>query len=140
MSQAAIVQAIRDRFDTLVGTPNSLQTIHDNEQEPTEREQERCRFTVQIDSNQQVSMGVPRYRMTGTATAYLTTPSAKTDGDARLMELADLVIAAFRGQRIADPDITFTPAPGVVGLAEQDEARCRRTVRIPFRADTVETA
>lgn len=137
MSQAAIVQAIRDRFDIEFATPNSVQVIHDNTQEPADREQERCRFTVQIDSNQQVSMGVRRYRATGVATAYLTTPSGKADGDARLMELADLVITAFRGQRIASPDITFTPSPGVVGLAEQDEALCKRTVRIPFRADTV---
>lgn len=137
MSQAAIVQAVRDRFDTLVGTPNALHVVHDNEQDTGDRKQERCRFTVAIDSTAQVSMGVIRYRSVGNATAYLMTPSANAAGDARLMELADLVIAAFRGARIADPDITFTPAPGVVGLAEQDEALCKRTVRIPFRADVV---
>lgn len=137
MSQAAIVQAIRDRFDAQVATPNSLLTVHDNMQDVGDREQERCRFTVQIDSNQQVAMGVARYRTTGIATAHLSTPSAQTDGDARLMELADLVVAAFRGVSIANPDITFTPAPGVVGLATQDDALCRRTVRIPFRADEV---
>jgi hypothetical protein len=136
-NQAGILQAVRDRFDTLVATPNTLQTIHDNEQDTGTREQERCRFTVRVDGNDQVAMGVARYRTTGVAMAYLTTPSAKTDGDARMMVLADLVVTAFRGAKIASPDITFTPAPGVVGLAEQDEALCKRTVRIPFRADEV---
>lgn len=137
MSQQAIIQAVRDRFDTIVATPESVRVVHDNAPEPSSRVQSWVRFSVQIDGNEQVSMGQRRYRMTGAATAIIFGPIAK--GDAAVLELADAAIAAYQGQRIADPQITFTPAPGVIGVAEQDEAWCKRTVRIPFRADTVET-
>ena len=137
MSQAAIIQAVRDRFDTLVATPNTLRVIHDNAPEPASRVQSWCRFSVSTNAPEQVSMGQVRYRVTGSATALLFSPIAK--GDATVLALADLVIAAYRGAKIASPDITFTPPPGVIGVAEQDEAWCRRTVEIPFRADTVET-
>jgi hypothetical protein len=135
MSVVDIITAVRDRFDTEVSTPQSLRVIHDNAPEPSSRVQSWCRFSVQIDGTSQVSMGQVRHRSIGSATALLFSPIAK--GDAAVLALADLVISAFQGQRIADPDITFTPSPSVIGVAEQDDAWCRRTVRIPFRADVV---
>jgi len=135
MSQATIIQAIRDRFDALVATPNSLRVIHDNAPEPSSRVQSWCRFSVQVDGNTQVSLGRARYRTVGSATAMLFSPIAK--GDAAALALSDLVTSAFRGSAIAVPDIKFRPSPGVIGVADQDEAWCRRTVRIPYYADEV---
>jgi hypothetical protein len=135
MTQAAIIQAIRDRFDTLVATPNSLRVIHDNAKEPDTRVQSWCRFSVQVDTTNQVSMGQVRYRSRGFATALIFTPIGK--GDASALALCQLVIAAFQGLRVASPQIAFEPSPTIIGVAEQDEAWCRRTVRIPFRADVV---
>jgi len=60
-------------------------------------------------------------------------------GDAAALAIADLVIAAYEGASTAVPDITYTPAPGIVGVTEQDESWCKTTVSIPYRADTVET-
>jgi len=60
VSQAAIIQAVRDRFDTLVATPESLRVIHDNAPEPSSRVQSWVRFSVQADAREQVSMGVRR--------------------------------------------------------------------------------
>jgi len=137
MSQAAIIQAVRDRFDTLVATPESLRVIHDNAPEPSSRVQSWVRFSVQADAREQVSMGVRRYRTTGAATAMIFAPIAK--GDAAALAIADLVIAAYEGASTAVPDITYTPAPGIVGVTEQDESWCKTTVSIPYRADTVET-
>ena len=138
MSQAAIIQAIRDRFDEQVATPESLRVIHDNAKEPSSRIQKWCRFSVQVDGTSYQMLGQNRERTIGVATAILFTPIG--EGDASSLSLADKVTAAFRRVRLASPDISFMPPPGLVGVAEQDEAWCRRTVRIPFRADTVETA
>lgn len=143
MSEVDVFAAIRARFTSEVATPAALEVVHDNGPEPRSA-QKWARFSVQVDGNQQVSMGARRYRMTGTATAIFFGVIGKKDAngapllDAELLELASSTVLAFRGARIASPDITFTPAPGLVGLAEQDNAWCRRTVRIPFRADVVE--
>lgn len=138
MTQAAIFEAIRDRFETQVGTPQSLRVIHDNAPEPTSVVSSWARFSVSIDDTRQVSTGsAPRYRSTGSATVNLFVPQAKGDGAA--LALCDAINAAFRGVSLASPDITFMPAPTIVGAAERDEAWCRRTMRIPFRADTVES-
>tara|TARA_R110000822_G_scaffold137399_13_gene274911 strand:- start:1590 stop:2003 length:414 start_codon:yes stop_codon:yes gene_type:complete len=137
MSQAAIIQAVRDRFDTLVATPESLRVIHDNAPEPVSRVQSWVRFSVQVDGHEQVSMGQRRYRMTGTASAIVFAPIAK--GDAGALAIADLIVTAYQGQRISSPSVKFQPAPGVIGVSEQDESWCKSTVQIPFFADTVET-
>lgn len=136
MTDSAILEAIRERFDVQVATPNSLRVIYDNAPEPAAIVSSWCRFSVQVDSATQISMGQVRYRLTGSATAILFCPIAK--GDGAVLTLADAVIAAFRGVSIASPDITFAPAPSVIGTADRDEAWCKRTVRIPFRADTVQ--
>lgn len=138
MSLAAIITAVRDRFDTEVAVPQSLRVIHDNAPEPSGIVQSWCRFSVQIDGTNQVSMGQVRHRSVGAATALLFTPIGKGDKE-KLLDVADAAIAAFQGQRIASPDITFTPSPSILGVSEQDEAWCRCTVRIPFRADVVTT-
>lgn len=135
MTEAAVIQAIRERFDTEVATPASLRIIYDNAPEDPAVVQRWCRFSVQIDDTQQVSMGVRRFRATGAAVAQFFGPIAK--GDAALNALADSAIAAFRGVRLTEPMVTFAPSPSYLGTADRDEAWCRRAVRIPFRADII---
>lgn len=137
MTQAEVFEAIRTRFQTLIATPEGLRVIHDNAPEPSRTMVSRwVRFSVQVDSHQQVAMGARRYRMVGSATALVFVP--KQEGDAAALAIADDIITAFRGVSLTDPMVTFTPAPGIIGTAADSEAWCQRTVRIPFRADTVE--
>ena len=131
--QGEIFQAIRSRFATEIGTGQSIDVVYDNGPEPASIKQSWCRFTVQVDNQEQISMGTVRYRMTGMATARLFTPIAKGDGPS--IDLADAVVTAFRGVRLTSPDIVFTPPPGIIGMADQEDAWCIRTVQIPFRAD-----
>lgn len=128
-------QAIRDRFQTLVATPNALPVVHDNAPEPNIAAN-WCRFSIRVDSTQQVSMGERRFRMRGAATAILFGPIVK--GDASVTTLGEDVIAAFRGVQIASPYIAFSPAPSFTGTADRDESWIRRTVTIPFRFDEVD--
>lgn len=135
MSLAAIFQAVRARFQTEVATPETLTVVHDNAPEPTAAAR-WCRFSVSVDSTQQVSTGsaaMRRFRSVGSATAQLFV--SQKSGDAALLELADAIDVAFRGARIADPQIRFR-APTLVGTPVQDGAWFARTVRIPFEADT----
>ena len=131
--QAEIFDAIRGRFATEIGTGQSIDVVYDNGPEPSSISASWCRFMIGIDDQQQISMGTVRYRMMGTATARLFTPIAKGDGAS--IDLADAVVTAFRGVRLTSPDIVFTPPPGVIGTADQEDAWCIRTVQIPFRAD-----
>lgn len=131
--QADIFEAIRSRFATQIGTGQSIDVVYDNGPEPASISASWCRFMVQINSQEQISMGTVRYRMTGMATARLFTPIAKGDGAS--IDLADAVVTAFRGVRLTSPDVIFTPPPGVIGTADQEDAWCIRTVQIPFRAD-----
>tara|TARA_R100000655_G_scaffold14716_2_gene33098 strand:+ start:1355 stop:1768 length:414 start_codon:yes stop_codon:yes gene_type:complete len=131
--QADIFEAIRSRFATQIGSGQSINVVYDNGPEPASITSSWCRFIVGIDNQEQISMGTVRYRLTGTATARLFTPIAK--GDRTAMDLADAVVAAFRGVRLTSPDVIFTPPPGVIGTADQQDAWSILTVEIPFRAD-----
>jgi len=136
MTQAAIFEAIRARFKATVSDPLELRTIHDNAAPPEGQVGQWCRFSVQIDSNRQVSTGNPpvrRFRSEGQAVAQVFVPIAK--GDAAALAIADVIVDAFRNVSIA-PQTTFLGV-GVVGTAELDNAWCRRRVTIPFRADTI---
>ena len=131
--QADIFEAIRSRFATQIGSGQSINVVYDNGPEPASITSSWCRFIVGIDNQEQISMGTVRYRLTGTATARLFTHIAK--GDRTAMDLADAVVAAFRGVRLTSPDVIFTPPPGVIGTADQQDAWSILTVEIPFRAD-----
>ena len=133
--QADIFEAIRSRFQTQIAVGQSIDVVYDNGPEPSSISASLCRFIVDIRSQEQISMGTIRYRMTGMATARLFTPIAKGDGAS--IDLADAVVTAFRGVRLTSPDVIFTPPPGVIGTASQQNAWCIRTVEIPFRADIV---
>ena len=131
--QADIFEAIRSRFQTQIGTGQSVAVVHDNGPEPASITASWCRFSVSVESHEQATMGTIKYRMMGIATAQLFTPIAKGDGAS--INLADAVVAAFRGVRIASPQIRFTPTPGIIGTADQEDAWCIRTVQIPYVAD-----
>jgi hypothetical protein len=133
MSQA-IIEAIRSRFDALVKVPTSLRVVYDNGPEPAGMVGTWAQFFVSIDDTRQVSVGLVRYRSTGSATVNLYVPAAS--GDKAANELADAVVAAFRGVALSTPQIVFSPTPAIVGGVRRDEAWSIRTVRIPFRADT----
>ena len=136
MTQAAVFEAIRARFKTLVSDPLQLRTVHDNAPIEDSVTSQWCRFSISIDNSQQVSTGNPggrRFRVTGTGAVQILVPLAK--GDAAALAIADAIIAAFRNVSIA-PQISFLGV-GVVGAAEHDAAWCRRRVIIPFRADEI---
>ena len=134
MSQLdAVFDAIRDRFDEQVATPNNLIVVHDNGPAPSTTTNAWCRFSVQVDSNSQISFGKRLFRSQGQATALLFVPLQF--GDSAALQIADDILDAFRGVYLSNPNINFIPAPGVVGTADQDQSWCKRTVRIPFRHD-----
>lgn len=135
MSQAAVIQAIRDRFDGEVADVADLLVVHDNAPTPPAYQGTWCRFSVRIDSASQVSVGVRRWRYVGVATAQLFRPLAK--GDAALLALADDVVEAFRGATIPSLMVAFMPSPSISGQIEPDAGWANINVSIPFRADVV---
>ena len=135
MTVAAVLQAVRDRFDAMVATPLDLRTIHDNAPEPADPRATWCRFVVDLVSADQLTVGRVLVRSTGLATAQLFVPVARGDGVA--LDLAQAVIDVFRGATISSPAIRFTPAPSLVGPSELSGGWVARTVRIPFRSDEV---
>jgi hypothetical protein len=133
MSQAAAIQAVRQRFITQVATPNSLVVVYDNGPVPATTTP-RAVVTVSIDGEQQLTMGGARkFRATGTLEVALYVPRER--GDAALLTLAQAVIAAFQGVTITSPLVRFTPPPSLVGAVDYDAAMARRTVRVPFLSD-----
>lgn len=136
MSQSTLIEAIRSRFMAQVATPNALSVIYDNAPAP-ETKTKWARITVLPQNQQQSSSGGATvvYRTTGVAVVNVFTPAAA--GDKESLALCDAVIAAFRGVKLATPDITFTPAPTIQGAAQRDEAGSWwiRTVEIRWRAD-----
>jgi hypothetical protein len=90
---------------------------------------------VQADSSSQIATGQRRFRTIGSATAVLFMAGAR--GDKAVLDLADAVVAAFRGVKLASPEVTFVPAPSIVGPGDQTDGWYARVVRIPFRFDEV---
>jgi hypothetical protein len=133
MSQAAAIQAVRQRFITQVATPNSLVVVYDNGPVPATTTP-RAVVTVSIDGEQQLTMGGARkFRATGTLEVALYVPRER--GDAALLTLAQAVVVAFQGVTINSPLVRFTPPPSLVGAVDYDDAMARRTVRVPFLSD-----
>ena len=136
MTTAAIFEAIRDRFQTVVAEAQTvpLVVLHDNAPDPGINST-WCRLTLIEDGQEPVSSRTSdgnRYRITGHATAECYCPVAR--GDAALLSLKDAIVDAFRGVVLASPIIYFGP-PFFVGSATRDEGGFRRTVSIPFEAD-----
>lgn len=133
MTQAAAIEAVRQRFIDQVATPNSLTVLYDNAPE-TAATNPRARVTISLEDERQITMGGTRtWRAVGTMLVELLQPRER--GDAALLTLAEAVVTAFQGQRIASPLVRFTPPPSIDGAMDTDDATAKRLVRVPFLTD-----
>lgn len=132
MTQAAAIEAVRQRFIDQVATPEELVVVYDNAPEPS-TSNPRARVTITLQDEQQITMGLRKWRATGVMQVELMQPRER--GDAALLTLAQVVVDAFRGQRIASPLVRFIPPPVLSGAMDTEDAVARRTVRVPFLCD-----
>ena len=132
MTQAAAIEAVRQRFIDEVATPEELVVVYDNAPEPA-TSNPRARVTITLQDEQQITMGLRKWRATGVMQVELMQPRER--GDAALLTLAQVVVDAFRGQRIASPLVRFIPPPVLSGAMDTEDAVARRTVRVPFLCD-----
>ncbi len=135
----AAASAIRARFRDEVATPEDLAVVYDN-QDSAAKTTRWARVSIDFGTAAQASTGGTssmRFRVTGRVTVQLFEPigTAKTKGDGQQLALIDAVDAAFRGVRIATPQIVFG-APSPLGAPDIDsDIWWRRRVEIPFRCD-----
>jgi hypothetical protein len=132
VSQAAAITAVRQRFIDQVATPQELVVVYDNAPEPA-TSNPRARVTITLEDEVQLTMGLRKWRATGVMEVQLMQPRER--GDAALLTLAQAVVDAFRGQRIASPLVRFNPPPYMAGAMDTEDATVRRTVRVPFLCD-----
>lgn len=132
MTQAAAIEAVRQRFIDEVATPEELVVVYDNAPEPA-TSNPRARVTITLQDEQQITMGLRKWRATGVMQVELMQPRER--GDAALLTLAQVVVDAFQGQRIASPLVRFIPPPVLDGAMDTEDAVARRTVRVPFLCD-----
>lgn len=127
--------AIRTRFDTLVGAVQKVDVHYDNSpvKHPADGVKKWIRTVILWDEQNQVDMGgdTRRWRQTGILLAQVRVPLGQGDSDAR--ELSDAVVTAFRG--VSFSGITFRAAQprqvGRVGNYWQINVNC------PFYIDEV---
>jgi len=136
MSQKAIANAVRGRFHNEVADPEELVVVYDNHrQDAVPRAGRWVRFTVRLGETIQATfanVGSRTFRTTGVAFAELYEPEGL--GDGAQLDLADTIVAAFRGVSLASPQLVFDSPSVTEGT--RDGAYWRRVVTIPFRADT----
>ena len=135
MTYDAIATAIRAKFKTDVATPNGMIVTNDNEP-PKGLKQTWYRLTVLPEVTEQMHTGTTgsrRYRITGRAVLNMFRAVGTGDGD--MLDVVDLVVAAFNGATIADPIVNFEPPPTLVGGVDQADGWFQRTMDIPFEAD-----
>jgi len=102
MSFEAVANTIRTRFRTEVAGDLSLPTQYDNAPFSKSENVKWCRFTVKPGQSAQIGCTGPNsrpYRTVGVCIAQLFGPVDKGDKD--LWEIADSVIAAFRGESVS---------------------------------------
>lgn len=133
---AAIAQALQQRFQTEVATPNSLAVQWDNQ--PLQPGAAAwARFSVQPVTSDQVTTGSQRrWRTEGAAFATIFYPLEK--GSAAALALADAVVAAFRGVTVSGATLR---APRVAYHARTENDRWWQiTVVCPFYSDEIDNA
>ena len=128
--EEAIATAIRDRL--LGAIPAGMRHVQDNGPDPNGGTA-NITSAIQVDNTTQVSMGPPRYRMTGALIVTVYTQAGS--GDSELRASCGSIAAAFRGGAIASPMVTFSPSPTVTGSVQRADGVGGLTLRIPFRAD-----
>ncbi len=132
---AALFEAIREKFRDEVATPNSLAWENDNE--PTQTiTQKRYRLKIQFDSDAEQlhsgAAGAARHRKTGSAMVDLLGPVGDGDGD--LLVVADAIETAFLRSGITALNVCFL-APTLLGGGELIENRYQLTMSLPFTVD-----
>lgn len=141
MTWAAVVQAIRDRFEELVATPIELPVTYSNQPRRLQGNPGAsgwARLTVIGGARAQVATGNAdgrRFRTTGLVVINLFAPL--DEGDLSQLQLIDSISDAFLGVQL-DLDgptyVHFSP-PCPYGAATVDDAWWRQDVRIAFTAD-----
>jgi hypothetical protein len=133
MTYEELHSAIRSRFQSQVAEVLDLPTIYDND--PTDPPTDNsiwCRFTILDGASRRTVCGVPEYRLVGVAVAQLFGPVGR--GDQALAEIADAIVAAFRG--LSDAGVRYGDAyPQTVGVAREGDSY-QVNVVCPFTADT----
>jgi len=135
VTYATVAEAIRDRFETEVATPNSLTVHHDNAP-PVALKQAWYRLRVEFSNAMLVGTGgsARRFRTSGVARVELYAPL--TQGDGALLGVADDITTAFRHVTLGTPDVHFH-IPRMVGASTRTDAWFQRTLEIPFYFDEV---
>lgn len=138
MTQAQILQAIRGRFRTLVETPQSLVVVQDNGPGPTAPTAKWCRLSVAPRSKTRLTVGpTPRWEIAGDVTVNLFVSAQQ--GEAVMLAIVDAIDAAFSGQRLTGPQISFGGV-SPVGGPSLDGGWFARVVRWSYRAYAVGAA
>jgi hypothetical protein len=135
VTQAAAINAVRQRFRTEVATPNTLPVVLDNGPLPEPQPREWARATVTIETSALLTMGRHRrWRSTGALMVNLFCEGGGNKGDKPVVDLAQEVIDAFQGVTTASPSIRYG-APQIIGAGTHDGAWYSRAVRVPFTTD-----
>lgn len=131
MSLESIHDAIRSRFNSQVATPQSLTVVYDNGPDGHPDDTLWARWTIHGGDNAQREVGgsTNTYRRIGVAIAELYAPP--NDGDEGVLQLADVIEAAFRSVT-ASPVRFQTPRTRIVG---QQDNWFRVNVVCPWYAD-----
>lgn len=142
---SATVNAIRQRFETLVATPNGLVVVYGNQPVADSGIGDRwVRLSVRAADRFEATSGEPtrrRFRTRGIAFAVICESLNAGDGDQD--ELVDAIQTAFDGITLnpsADPPLWIRfRAAFPDGDAVLDESKCwwNRTVQIPWQADNI---
>lgn len=130
-----MANAVRSRFDTQIGTGQSVKVLYDNEAEidaslPTAAQ--FVRLTLQPGIQDQLELGSPRtFRTNGRAVASIHAPLAIGDGAA--ITLADAVADAFRA--VEADGVTYR-TPSLTPVRRQG-AWWVVSVEIPFYVEAI---
>ena len=113
MTFEQLFNAIRNRFETQVATPQSVFTVYPNTKHKLPESGMWVQFSVLPGEDIQVDVGTQnRYRTTGIALANIFCPWETGEQDA--LVLADQIKTAFRG--VTDAGVTYrTPSVQVIG-------------------------
>ena len=140
MSYTVLHNACRSRWDTEVGTPNSLATLYDNAPEPSGGQPTNARwarFIVRPGERFQSQIGGASndYRTPGVCLVQLFAPLE--EGDGFLIELVDLIDTAFRAITVGG--ITFRAPYTAFRGRMPDSDWWQINVNLPFFYDETKT-
>jgi hypothetical protein len=133
----AIIQAVRDRFVTLVEVALPVPVLHENE--PPESLPVGSAFVRLVldapDARQTTMLDPATFRRRGEAVASVYLPAGT--GDAEALSIADTINASFRG--ITADGVRYDPPPWCIQRGRSGD-RWEFEVRIPWLGDCEEPA